>query len=195
MELTLRAAGPSDREFLLAVYASTRAAELAATGWDADTVSTFLEMQFTAQEADRARRHPDSRRWIVSCDGTDIGRLELAALPDEERLVEIALLPAWRGRGIGSRLLERVIADAGSRIVSLHVAADNPAIALYDRFGFTVVARDELTLRMERASVEDRFVAREAVGLGAARHDEQLEGSEGSMLEGVGALRQRDVGG
>lgn len=52
----------------------------------------------------------------------------------------IALLPAWRGRGVGRQLLDTAIATAWSRGLSrieLTVRDDNPrAQALYEKLGF-----------------------------------------------------------
>jgi RimJ/RimL family protein N-acetyltransferase len=60
----------------------------------------------------------------------------------------MGIIPVYRGRGLGSRLLERTLAEArkaGFVRVELDVHADNArAIALYERFGFVRegVARD-----------------------------------------------------
>ncbi|MBP7692260.1 MAG: GNAT family N-acetyltransferase [Anaerolineales bacterium] len=56
--------------------------------------------------------------------------------------ISIAVLPDYRGRGIGSRLLARLLDQAQGRwpAVSLSVARDNPAGRLYARLGFAVVA-------------------------------------------------------
>ena len=51
----------------------------------------------------------------------------------------IAIVPSRRGRGLGKELLEGLIASAkrdGFRRLSLSVESDNPAIGLYERFGF-----------------------------------------------------------
>ena len=52
----------------------------------------------------------------------------------------MGLLPAWRGRGVGRRLLEATVAKArceGFKRIELDVYADNPrAIALYEKAGF-----------------------------------------------------------
>jgi RimJ/RimL family protein N-acetyltransferase len=52
----------------------------------------------------------------------------------------MGLLPEWRGRGVGRRLLEATLAQArrsGFKRIELDVHADNPrAIALYERAGF-----------------------------------------------------------
>ncbi len=56
----------------------------------------------------------------------------------------IALLPEYRGRGIGTALLGallRRLREKGYRQVSLSVQTDNPAVRLYRRAGFVPVAQ------------------------------------------------------
>lgn len=63
---------------------------------------------------------------------------------DEEELLLIAVLPELRGRGIGSALLRRVIAEASARGVTrlfLEMREGNPAESLYRRHGFSPVGR------------------------------------------------------
>jgi GNAT superfamily N-acetyltransferase len=51
----------------------------------------------------------------------------------------IAVGPGWRGQGIGTRLLEALLETArtnGHRAISLSVDRRNPALRLYERFGF-----------------------------------------------------------
>ena len=65
--------------------------------------------------------------------------------------VGIAVRPEHRGRGIGTCLLDALFDRASQRhgAVSLSVSADNPAVRLYERLGFEVVAEsgDSLTMR------------------------------------------------
>jgi ribosomal protein S18 acetylase RimI-like enzyme len=62
----------------------------------------------------------------------------------------IALAPEFRGRGIGTELLARLMAEAKNRhhAISLSVSPDNPALRLYRRFGFEVVASSGNSLTM-----------------------------------------------
>jgi len=62
----------------------------------------------------------------------------------------MAVRAEHRGRGIGSCLLDALLDRAAQRhrAVSLSVSADNPAVALYQRFGFRAIAASGATLTM-----------------------------------------------
>lgn len=146
MTVEVRDAVPSDEPFLRAVYASTRADELAAVGWDDDAREAFLRQQFDAQAADYRRRFPQARFGVVEVDGVPVGRLYTAASDDEVHVLDIAVLPEHRGRGVGRVALSALL-DSG-RTVLLTVARWNPAQRLYSRLGFVVVGEDAVHLRM-----------------------------------------------
>ena len=67
--------------------------------------------------------------------------------------VGMGVLPAYRGRGIGRRLLEACIAkawDQGITRIELEVRADNePAIALYRALGFEQEAVKRRAMRVD----------------------------------------------
>lgn len=140
MPINLRAATPDDEAFLYELYASTRAAELAAWGWDATQQRAFLDLQFRAQRAHYAQ-YPNADARIILDDAQPIGRLFVTRSAQELRLVDIALLPAWRGQGIGARLINDLLAEAAQAglPVRLHVEKSNPAQRLYQRLGFTLI--------------------------------------------------------
>ncbi len=82
-------------------------------------------------------------------------------LDDTTPELSIALLPEYRGRGVGTQLLERMIDQArqqhpASAALSLSVSSDNPARRLYERFGFITIntSGDSLTMR-KRLSGEE----------------------------------------
>jgi GNAT superfamily N-acetyltransferase len=143
-ELTLRPASPADRDFLLEVYTSTRAAELVLLPWDAATKRAFVEQQFNAQDVHYRRFYGDATFDVVELAGEPAGRLSVLRGAEDIRIIDIALLEAFRGRGIGTALLQAVLDEAGAseRSVSIAVDAVNPARALYARLGFEVIADD-----------------------------------------------------
>jgi len=69
---------------------------------------------------------------------------------DQTPELTLAVVPGLRGQGIGSRLLEHLLAAARSQYeaVSLSVTAANPALRLYQRAGFRRVGGDEITWTM-----------------------------------------------
>lgn len=61
-------------------------------------------------------------------------------MPPGPKLIELQAHPERRGTGVGTLLLEHVIAAAAGRPLSLTTRSDNPARHLYERHGFTVTA-------------------------------------------------------
>jgi len=149
----LRDAEPGDRAFLLALYASTREEEMAQAGWPESVREIFVRMQFEAQATDYAHRHPASRCQVVELQGCPIGRLWLAHGDAALRVLDISLLPGLRGRGLGTLLLQRVIAEAGAHglPLELQVAVGNPARRLYERLGLRPVGEPNVYQAMRWA--------------------------------------------
>jgi ribosomal protein S18 acetylase RimI-like enzyme len=136
--VTLRESSSDDRDFLIRLYSLTREAELKALDWGAAQWAAFVGQQFAAQDRQYRATYPDGRFQIVELDGRAVGRLYVHRLPSQLHVIDIALLPAHRGRGIGSALIRDLVAeaDAAGLAVTLHVQAHNPARRLYERFGF-----------------------------------------------------------
>jgi GNAT superfamily N-acetyltransferase len=136
--IDLRPAGPADAEFLYRVYASTRYEELAPLCWEPAQVEAFLRMQFRAQDAHYRQHYPDAAFDVILLGGVPAGRLYVDRWPDQIRVMDITLLPEFRGAGVGTLLLTRLQAEATAdgRRVSIHVERFNPARRLYQRLGF-----------------------------------------------------------
>jgi GNAT superfamily N-acetyltransferase len=135
--VTLRPAVDGDRAHLLAVYASTRSEELAPVPWTDEQKAAFLEHQFAAQDH-HYREHYDGATFdVIEVDGEAAGRLYVHRGASDIRVMDIALLPAFRGRGIGAALMTslRDEAEASGRTLSIHVEHVNPARRLYERLG------------------------------------------------------------
>lgn len=150
--IDLRATGQEDTEFLFRLYASTREEELSVVAWTAEQKEAFLRQQFTAQDRHYREHYPGASFDLVLVDGEPAGRLYLDEWPAEVRIVDVSLLPAFRGAGLGTALIRRVIArgDAAGKPVSIHVESFNPARRLYARMGFVEKADRGVYVLMER---------------------------------------------
>lgn len=154
-ELHLRPAEEADLSFLRGLYASTRAQEMALTGWTQPAIAAFLDQQFDAQHR-YYQEHYQGSDFSLICQGEQaIGRLYVFRGPTTLNLIDISLLPEWRGQGIGTRYLQALTdeADAGGTSIRLFVEPANPAKRLYERFGFGVTGSNHIYLQMHREAV------------------------------------------
>lgn len=150
--VALRPVTPEDEPFLERVYASTRAEELALFPWSEEQKEEFVRSQHRAQQAHYDANHPNASFQIVLIDGSPAGRMYMQRAEDGIHLLDIALLPEHRGAGVGTALLEGLLAEADERGVKVtaHVERHNRALALYGRLGFRQIADGEVYLLIER---------------------------------------------
>lgn len=139
--ITLRPATPADYHFMRLLYESTREEEMKQFPFDELQKKEFLDQQFGAQYQHYQLHYPTCERNIIEKDGQPVGRLWIDEWRDQIRLVDIALMPEWRGSGIGSILLDDVLARGAraGKPVTIHVEGFNPALRLYERLGFVKV--------------------------------------------------------
>jgi RimJ/RimL family protein N-acetyltransferase len=91
------------------------------------------------------KRHPHAAVFVAEAGGEVIGRLSVARDPHPAsfHVADLGLMVAagHRRQGVGQALLERAVewaCESRVRKLELHVFPHNePAIALYERFGFT----------------------------------------------------------
>lgn len=137
----LRTIYEEDLPRLFEIYASTRVEELALVpDWPEEQKMAFLSQQFVAQHQYYQEFYKGAEFQLILLEEEVIGRLYVHWLysPQEVRIMDIALLPAYRGRGIGSELI-KVVQQKGAEMgktVTIHVEYNNPALQLYQRLGF-----------------------------------------------------------
>jgi ribosomal protein S18 acetylase RimI-like enzyme len=151
--LRLRPVEDADRAFLVELYGSTREEELAQVEWDGGVKRAFVEQQFSAQDAHYRANYPGATLDVIEVDGAPAGRLYVHRGPSDIRIMDIALAPPFRGRGIGTSLLRSLMeeADSSSRKLSIHVEMNNPARSLYGRLGFEPAGEHGVYVLMERS--------------------------------------------
>lgn len=133
-QYTLRKAMPSDNDFVFALHAECfRDMSVESFGgWDPDHAKQRIA--FMIEEG----------ASIIQVGGEDAGFFRcFASAPGWIELAELELLPAFRGRGIGTRILADLnqFADANQFQLELQVLVTNPAQALYEHMGFVTTHR------------------------------------------------------
>lgn len=149
--IELRPAAPADEELLYLVYASTRAEEMALVDWSEAQKETFLRMQFRAQDRHYRDHYQGASFDVVLVDGVPAGRLYVARWAEEIRIMDVALLPEFRNRGVGTALLRLLMDEAqvSGTTVRIHVERANRALGLYQRLGFSPLADRGVYLLLE----------------------------------------------
>jgi ribosomal protein S18 acetylase RimI-like enzyme len=146
--IVLRPAVPADAEFCYQLHKAAMGDYIAATwGWDEQVQRDFHTRAF----------NPNG--WqIITADGADIGMLDVEYRPGEIYLARIEIHPDYQGRGIGTRLISALTAEAGQNgqdLVLDVLTVNHRAQALYQRLGLTETARDagniKITMRSARA--------------------------------------------
>lgn len=151
--VSLRQVGPDDESFLFELYASTREEELALVAWGAAVKTAFLRQQFHAQQMHYRGTYPNAMDQVILHDDRPVGQISVARSAREIHLIDIALLPGWQGRGIGTALIGDLLreADRAGTPVRLHVFVGNHrARRLYERLGFAPIGGADLHILMER---------------------------------------------
>ena len=138
-EVTFRPAGAADDQFLLGVYGSTRLEELALTNWDEAQRDAFVRMQFNAQQAHYRQNYPEAEHLIILLNGESAGRLYVAEIETQIRIVDVTVVAEYRNLGIGSAIIRQLMEEAAQigKPLTIYVETFNPSYRVFERFGFT----------------------------------------------------------
>lgn len=148
----LRERRADDLPFLRELYAQTREDELRRVPWPERQKREFLDDQFSKQHAHYLAHYPSARWWVLACGDEPVGRLYVEQTARDLRVMDVSLLAAHRGRGLGGALMRALMrhAAAAGLPVTLHVEPFNPALRLYQRLGFERVETRGIYYFMQR---------------------------------------------
>jgi GNAT superfamily N-acetyltransferase len=114
--------------------------ELAPTGWPDQAKIDFLASQFGFQQRHYHTHFAGADFDVIEHDSAAIGRLSVDRTSSHLHLIEISLVPEWRGRGVGGAviaLLQQEVRTGRATRIVLNVERTNPgAHRLYQRLGF-----------------------------------------------------------
>ncbi|MBN6186366.1 GNAT family N-acetyltransferase [Aneurinibacillus sp. BA2021] len=139
--VTLRTVEEVDETILLHLFFNS-SPDLQSMPIPDDIKNVLVRQQFLAEQHFLKTHFPDADVCVISLNGHIIGRLNMHRGQKAYRILAMALLPEFRNRGIGRKLLEDILQEAANckKKVCLQVAWHNgSARALYEQLGFKVV--------------------------------------------------------
>lgn len=139
-DFQLHAAAEGDAVFLFEAYEATLRPYVEwAWGWD----DAFQKQGFKTH-------HPIQEWRVVSVGGQPAGGLHVQESAASHFVRMVFLLPPFQGKGIGTLLLQQEVrrAERHGKFLELKVVKINPAKALYERLGLTLVGEDAATFHL-----------------------------------------------
>ncbi len=141
MQIALRPARPQDFEYCSALYFA-----------EMDRFIDELKLDRAAQVASFRERWHVTEVRLIALDDADTGWLQRRTEGDAVFLAQIFVDRPCQRRGIGTAVMQRLIAEAAAagQAVTLGVIKANPALRLYQRLGFQTTHEDARKFYMRR---------------------------------------------
>ena len=167
MTVTVREATPADASVLVAHLQELAREPGINIPLAPDEVTMTVEQE-QAILADFAES-PRALMLVAIMDSQIVGELSLKAISSRKAVRHVATLgmsvkQAWRGKGVGRELMTAALEWAptvGIKRIELYVYARNaPAIALYEKFGFTHEGRRKAFIREGDTYLDDLVMAK-----------------------------------
>ena len=156
----LRACTKADDAFLYDVFCTTWAHEVAALP-NQNLAQHVLRIQHIAQERRFANRYPAHQRYVVLEDGEPAGRLYVSEDGSILDVIDLTLMPGFRGRGVGTELLRDIFEHATreDEMIRLRIERRNQRGAdFYSSLGFRMVSADDVDNHFEWVSPAESAV-------------------------------------
>jgi ribosomal protein S18 acetylase RimI-like enzyme len=155
MKVARRTMTPEDEPFVRNLIITTVADELAAWAWPEALRAQLLEMQYKGRRQAIDDGYTDAERQIILLDEQPVGWVVVLTGEQDTHIIDIAIMPDQRGKGIGGTVLGEIIAasDCRGKSTRLSVNITNRAAHLYERLGFRRIGGDEVQHFLEKSPV------------------------------------------
>jgi ribosomal protein S18 acetylase RimI-like enzyme len=153
MTLSRRPETTDDEPFLRRLMVEIISAQLAASAWPQPLREQIVQSQSKVLLEGIRTSAAGAPGTISLEEDQPVGWYVVASREDEILLVNLMILADHRGKGIGSAIIQDLLAesDHSRKPLRLTVRAGNDgAIRLYERFGFQRLGGDEVNHLMER---------------------------------------------
>jgi len=138
MKFEFKQATKSDRDYLLALRKLTIVEHLEKSGQLLSDKEQELRLDY--------KYHCSH---LVYYKGALVGVLKYESTELEVEIMQIQIHPDHQNKGYGRGIIQQILNDAQSKLVSLTVLKDNPALQLYLRLGFNIVGEDMYEFHMK----------------------------------------------
>lgn len=143
--LGIRKIRKEDQPFLEQLFFSSRP-HLALIDMPEAFISSLVSQQYMLQQAHYQTQWPDTEKLIITLANSDIGKIITALSDTSLRIVDLALLQHYRGKGIGTSILRSLQQFARQHSLPLKLSVDNQnslAKKLYLSIGFQITGHTE----------------------------------------------------
>lgn len=130
MQISFRPIKNEDYEFLWRLHNAALKEYVTKTwGWNEELQRYLFKQNFSLENGE-----------IIVVEGKDAGFLDVREKERERVLISIRLLPEFQNKGVGTKVIQGLLAEARAKNkpVRLQVLKINPAQRLYKRLGFEV---------------------------------------------------------
>jgi len=144
-DVVLRPVSAADETDLRAVHAQTHCEQLIASVPDAVMVASLARMQYDAQQTQYRAAYPDSVDQLITVSGEVAGRCWTDLSRSALRILDIAVLPAFRRRGVATAVVTLQLRRAAATGVPVALSVwsgNDTARRLYAGLGFASTADD-----------------------------------------------------
>lgn len=150
--MSFRPVESGDTGFLKELYRSSRQHEMdLLSEWTEEMKDAFITQQFYAQDRYYRENYENARFKVILYDQQPVGRFYTQKRKDEIRIMDIIIKAGYRGLGLGTHLIRKVMEEAVHKglAVRIHVEYNNPALRLYRRLGFEKIGEHGIYFLLE----------------------------------------------
>jgi ribosomal protein S18 acetylase RimI-like enzyme len=156
--LRLRPERDEDRDFRFDLFCRSRLPEWDLVQLDPQMREQLMRHQFHAQTVSYRQQFPFARFDIIELGEEPIGRIVVDRPSAMVHIVDQAIVPALRNRGIGTAIMRALMAEALRKGLPLRLkvaSSNDPSLRLYLRLGFQPIVTDPVYIELEWQPAKD----------------------------------------
>lgn len=150
--LALRPEREDDQAFRYSLFCVSRPPEWDMVQLDPQFREQLMRHQFEAQTTSYRAQFPKARFDIIELAGQSIGRIVVDRPGSMLHIVDQAIVPQLRNKGLGTAIMRSLMDEAGARGLPIRLmvgSSNDPSLRLYLRLGFTPIEESLAYIELE----------------------------------------------